>query len=145
MLKNQSIDSMIFVEAMHLWPRPLDTKHRQFVEAEAAVEECRQGRQHARVHRVPEIVDFRFPGPSVAKLLNSATVSADADGKLGCSIGDAATASVCSHCSPERHVLCRCAQQLTRRDRLQRCCKAGMEQLRRKAATAAAAARCAPR
>ena len=131
MLKNRTIDSMIFVEAMHLWPRPNDTTSQQFVEAEAVVEGCRQGRQHARVHHVPEMVDFRFAGPSVAKLLNSATVSADADGNRGCCVGDVATASVCSHCSPERHVLCRCAQLSARREMMHRCCTAGMEQIRR--------------
>ena len=134
MQNNQTLDSMIFVEAMHLWPRPNDTTSRQFVEAEALVEECRQGRQHARVHSVPEMVDFRFTGPSVAKLLNSSTVSADAEGKRGCSVVDIPTASVCSYCSPEGHVLCRCTQLSTRREMMHRCCIAGMEQLRRKAA-----------
>ena len=131
MRTNHSLDSMIFVEAMNLWPRPLDSERRQFAEAVEVVEECRNGKQRARLHHVPEMIDFRYLGPSATKLLTSATVSSDAEGKQSCKIGDAATAYDCSHCSPERYVLCRCAKLHSRRELRHRCCSAGMEQVRR--------------
>ena len=131
MHKNQTYDSMILVEQMNLWPRPQDRERRQFAEAGTVVEECRRNLPNPRVHRIPELVDFRFPGPSTTALMKSAAVSADPDGKRNCVISDGTVASGCTYCSPERLVLCRCQRLHVKRDARRKCCMAGMGQVQR--------------
>ena len=162
--RNMSLDSIIFAEQVHLYPRPNDRNTKQFPNIEQIVDSCFKGEPLPQLHYIPEMVDFRWGGPSATNLMRSDAVSADAEGKRRCAIHNATIAASCTSCSAEAAVLCGCsftwpakqdnyvppavdtAIKLTRTTSmllsahhyttkaLQKCCVSGMNQLERKRA-----------
>ena len=157
--RNMSLDSIIFAEQVHLYPRPNDRNTKQFADIEQIVESLKGSRCRSRT-------TFQRWSTSDGEVERdefdaSDAVSADAEGKRRCAIHNATIAASCTSCSAE--ALCFAAApspgrrskitmfapavdtaiKLTRTTSmlgahhyttkaLQKCCVSGMNQLERK-------------
>ena len=104
-VKEAGIDSLIMYEQSHLWPRPHDSSTNQFSELGEMVAECLAGKRHKRLHKVPEIIDYRVVGPSAVELMRNYSAASE-NGSMPCQVSP--WANYCTSCTRAGQALCAC-------------------------------------